>query len=103
MRKYLPILGWERFAMMHIRNIYESEINFSICTFWDGGYTVRLGDCTNGFIDEAPCNVTFQDAVEELIYMVLKHYPNSTYAKWLGGEPIPVRNSGHNTWDEKPI
>ena len=43
--------------------------------------SVRLGDDTNGFIDEAVCNLTFRDAVEELILMVLKHYPNSTYAK----------------------
>ena len=88
MTKHLPIIGWERFAMMHLTLIYESEINFSICTFWDGGFTARLGDYINGFKDEAQANVSFQDAVEELITIVLNHYPDSTYAKWYKGEPI---------------
>jgi len=82
MQEHLPIIGWEHLGMIHLTKIYESEINFSICTFWDGGYTVRLGDDINGFIDKSMCNDTFRDAVEELITMVLKNYPNSTYAKW---------------------
>ena len=80
--KHLPDVGWERFGIMHMTQIYESEINFSICTFWDGGYTVRLGDYINGFIDSSGYVETLKDAVEDLITMTLKHYPNSTYAKW---------------------
>lgn len=85
-RKHLPIIGWEHLAMIHIEKIYDSEINFTIETFWDGGYTVKLGDTVNGFIDKAECEVSFSDAIEVLINMILKHYPNSTYAKWVLGE-----------------
>ena len=36
-----------------IEALYESEINSSITTFWDGGITAQLEDATNGFVAEA--------------------------------------------------
>ena len=35
-----------------MEELYSREINFSITTFWDGGYTVKLGDELNGFIED---------------------------------------------------
>lgn len=32
--------------------LYENEINCSIHSFWDGGFTVRIGDELNGWKDE---------------------------------------------------
>jgi len=29
--------------------LYDSEINCSVSTFWDGGFTMKLGDEMNGF------------------------------------------------------
>ena len=34
------------------QRLYDSEINFSVSCFWDGGSIVRLGDDVNGFTDE---------------------------------------------------
>ena len=31
---------------------YHSEINFTISTFWDAGYTGQLGDSINGYSEE---------------------------------------------------
>lgn len=32
-----------------LRTLYRHEINVQIASFWDAGYTVRLGDEDNGF------------------------------------------------------
>jgi len=32
-----------------LQAMYDSEINFSISTFWDGGFDWKLGDAMNGF------------------------------------------------------
>lgn len=32
-----------------IRAIYDSEINWKCESFWDGGYTFRVGDDVNGW------------------------------------------------------
>jgi hypothetical protein len=32
-----------------IQALYDSEINCSISSFWDGGFMVKLGDEYNGF------------------------------------------------------
>ena len=55
--------------------LYDSEINFKIETFWDGGFIVMLGDNLNGFKDMATLS-TFHDAVDMLWEMAKKYYPN---------------------------
>jgi len=35
-----------------LRDLYASEINCSIASFWDGGYHVKLGDNWNGWLAE---------------------------------------------------
>lgn len=32
-----------------LNEIYSREINIEITTFWDAGYSLRIGDCINGF------------------------------------------------------
>jgi hypothetical protein len=39
-----------------LQRIYDSEINAEISWFWDGGFTVRLGDKMNGFLAEEVVN-----------------------------------------------
>jgi hypothetical protein len=60
-------------------SLYESEINCSVSTFWDGGITVRLGDETNGFVAEADCK-TSAEAAQFLDTAARHHFPNSSYA-----------------------
>jgi hypothetical protein len=62
-----------------LQRLYESEINFSITTFWDDGFEVKLGDHMNGF--KAETNVrTFAEALSWLDREARKAYPNSVYA-----------------------
>lgn len=63
-----------------LQEIYESEINFYIETFWDGGMDVRLGDSLNGF-KEIETFDTFNEAVEFLVDSVIKHFPHSDFVK----------------------
>jgi len=61
-------------------DLYDSEINFTISTFWDSGYKAKLGDEMNGFKDESDCLNNIQDVVRELTRMAIQQYPDSTFA-----------------------
>jgi hypothetical protein len=67
------------------QQLYDSEINFEVSSFWDAGFDVRLGDALNGFL--AQDKVPTWEAVEKwLHYAALKFYPNSGYAKHALGD-----------------
>jgi hypothetical protein len=68
--------------------LYDSEINATVSSFWDGGFTVKLGDDMNGFVAEAEFK-TFAEAEVWLIGAACKHYPNSVFASAgaVGGKP----------------
>jgi len=76
--------------------LYDSEINCSVSTFWDGGFTVKLGDEMNGFLAERDCK-TSHEAAEYLDQAAREHYPESSYA--LGKDEWErlndVRNARH--------
>ena len=65
--------------MNRLQEIYDSEINFSISTFFDAGFEVKLGDETNGFKSHL-FEDTFEEAVEALSDSVIEHYPDSDFA-----------------------
>lgn len=92
-----------------MQRLYDSEINVSISSMWDGGWDVKLGDEMNGFVAEAsfhPSNgtspdtfdharswLTLEDAAVWLDRAARDHYPESKYAKRLFCcfiEPGPV-------------
>lgn len=60
---------------MIFKLLYDNEINFTISTFWDAGYTVKLGGELNGFIDSSTGLPTIDDAINELMTMAMRHYP----------------------------
>lgn len=62
-----------------LQRIYDSEINFSITTFWDGGFDVKLGDEMNGFVAKSNHD-TIKSAILWLIENVMDFYPTSLYA-----------------------
>ena len=64
-----------------INDLYESEINFNLSTFWDAGYNVQLGDNQNGFKDESNMLDTLDEVASELMRMTMKHYPDSEFTK----------------------
>ncbi len=63
-----------------LQRLYDSEINFSLSTFWDAGFDWRLGDEVNGFKADG-CGFTLDDAIKQLVRSALYHYPDSLFAK----------------------
>lgn len=61
------------------QELYRSEINCSIVTFFDDGWQVALGDNMNGFIAEATVR-TFEEAEAWLTRMAIERYPTSIFA-----------------------
>lgn len=63
------------------QELYDSEINFEISTFWDGGFTAKLGDEQNGFKAERICK-SMMEAAEFLEREALIYFPHSIFAEW---------------------
>jgi hypothetical protein len=63
-----------------LQDLYDSEINFSIVTFFDNGFEVKLGDDMNGFVASGNAQ-EFENAVEWLRVRAIEKYPESTFAK----------------------
>lgn len=65
---------------MHaLQKLYDSEINFEISCFWDGGFDWKLGDHMNGYKVYGNGD-TFTDAVLDLCEAARKYYPESAFA-----------------------
>ena len=63
-----------------LQDLYGSEINFEVSTFWDGGFEVKLGDKMNGF--KAETNFDRWGQVEPwLIQQAILFYPDSLFAR----------------------
>jgi len=73
--------------MKELQRIYDSEINFEISCFWDGGFIFKLGDEQNGYVITKgfSCPLysgcVFRQGVEWLINQVMRYYPDSEYAQ----------------------
>ena len=61
-----------------LKDLYDSEINFSIETLWHG-MEVKLGDVVNGFFAETSV-LEFAEAEEWLTQQAIRHYPESVFA-----------------------
>lgn len=61
------------------QRLYDSEINFSISCFWDGGFVAKIGDTMDGFAAVAMTR-TYREALEWLDMEVRLRYPGSRYA-----------------------
>src|SRR3954468_5635643 len=61
-----------------LKDIYDSEINFEISTFWHG-ITVRLGDEINGIKAETSV-AEWQEAEAWLKDQAIRHFPDSRFA-----------------------
>lgn len=66
--------------MSIMQRLYDSEINCSISTFWDGGFMWKLGDEMNGFDADGEAE-TFSAAEMELAAAASAKYPNSAFAR----------------------
>jgi hypothetical protein len=69
------------------QQLYDSEINFEIAAFWDGGFIVKLGDPLNGYKAEA--NLATWDEVEPWLFQqALIHAPDKVFAREHGGANV---------------
>lgn len=66
--------------MSIMQRLYNSEINCTIATFWDGGFSWSLGDCMNGIKAEGTSD-SFDDAERNLALAAVAYYPESAFAK----------------------
>jgi hypothetical protein len=64
-----------------LQELYDSEINCELSSFWDGGWRIRLGDELNGYVFEDEGYDTIEQALCTLEVQAVKHYPTSAYAK----------------------
>ncbi len=64
--------------MKVLQELYDSEINFSISTFWDGGFDWKLGDEMNGYKAEGSED-TLESAIFYLRRAAIFYYPDSTF------------------------
>jgi hypothetical protein len=62
-----------------MRNLYASEINCSICSFWDNHWDVKIGDEMNGFVAEGNFE-SLDECATFLDQQARKHFPESSYA-----------------------
>lgn len=63
-----------------LQELYDSEINFSMACFWDGGIDWKLGDEVNGF-KAMGCNDKVEEAINAIGIAAKTHYAESTFAK----------------------
>lgn len=70
-----------------LQKLYDSEINFEISTFWDGGFDWRLGDTMNGYVAEG-IERTIAGAVKALADAAVANFPDSAFAKGKLTAPI---------------
>ena len=62
------------------QELYDSEINFKVSSFWDGGFDVWIGDDLNGFRSQ-DCLRTWAEVEEWLKAEAIVHWPESVFAK----------------------
>jgi len=55
-----------------LKTIYINEVNLSISTFWDGGYTVKMGDALNGYTAEKSGFYSPEEAIDWAYREMLK-------------------------------
>ena len=65
--------------MERLQALYDSEINFKISCFWDGGIDWAIGDDLNTYLAKGTA-ASIHDAVNELCLVAVRLYPDSTFA-----------------------
>jgi len=68
-----------------LEQLYNSEINFRLSCFWDGGFDWRLGDETNGFIEQGTRD-TISGAIDALADAAAQYSPDSAFASYWKGK-----------------
>lgn len=62
-----------------LQALYDSEINFQISSFYDEGFSWKLGDEMNGFKAQGKAR-TMKIAVLDLVQAAMRLYPDSEFS-----------------------
>lgn len=82
-----------------MQKLHDSEINSAVLSFYDGSWTVKLGDEMNGFTEETQVS-SFEEAMAWLDKTAKERYPNSFYAT--GKYPAGWRPDGEVSAADPP-
>lgn len=82
-----PMLG----LIYLMQALYRSEINCGLSSFWDGGWTVWIGDEMNGKELEFFDNEHLWKAVDWLKMTAVARYPHSAFAGLVSVSPSVAR------------
>jgi hypothetical protein len=63
-----------------LQQLYDSELNFELSCFWDGGFNWKLGDQLNGFFAKGHAD-TCEQAVQALARAACEVFPLSKFAQ----------------------
>lgn len=74
--------------MNTMQALYDSEINCDLSTFWDEGFTWRVGDAHNGWKERGSAT-SLEAAEKELSESACHHYPESVFAKAMARDKTP--------------
>jgi hypothetical protein len=66
-----------------VKALHGSEINGEIAWFYDGVWTVKIGDPLNGYRAEATA-LSLTEAADWLRYKAVELYPDSEFAERFG-------------------
>jgi len=70
----------ERLMMFSVlQGLYDSQISCDICSVWDCGWSVKLGDSAGGYKAEGMF-MNLLDAARFLREQAIRHYPHSVFA-----------------------
>jgi hypothetical protein len=64
--------------MSILQQLYDSEINFEVSSFYDAGIDVRLGDALNGFLAHGKAETWAEAWLRD---QALAHFPDSKIAQ----------------------
>jgi len=77
-------------TLIILSDLYASEINYRISTFWDEGYTALLGDALNGWKAENNGLRSWDEITSWLRAAACQHFPESEFAR-KHGSTMPDR------------
>ena len=78
--KALTISGDPALETGVLQMLYDSEINFELSCFWNGGFIWKLGDSANGYPAGGHAD-SVSEAIARLRDAALTHFPQSDFAK----------------------
>ena len=81
--------------------LYDSEINISVVSFWDGGWTIKIGDPSNGYVAERNFKELDDECVRWIIKAAQLGWPDSYFTRQIGArEGLGVLDALRNSKED---